>query len=328
MANYKEAGVDIAASENMIDDVKKSIKETHNSNVLSDIGLFGGFYKADFSNYKKPILVSSVDGVGTKLMVATKAGIYSTVGHDLVNHCVNDILCCGAKPLFFLDYFATGKLDPKNGANVIKGFVEGCKENDCALIGGETAEMPGLYKENDFDLSGTIVGIVDEDKSINGSQIEKGNVMIGLKSSGLHTNGYSLARHVLFQDFEIDHHFEERGTTLASELLAIHKSYLNEVYPLVDEGLLTGISHITGGGIEGNTKRILKDGLEMNIDWNSWEKPFIFQLISAVGDIEEEEMRKVFNIGVGMILITKKENADKVLEATKVHNSFVMGEIT
>lgn len=327
MASYKDAGVDISAAEQMIDNAKSSIKETHNSNVLADIGLFGGFYKADFSEYKKPILVSSVDGVGTKIMVAIKADIYSTVGHDLVNHCVNDILCCGAKPLFFLDYFATGKLDPKNGADIIRGFAAGCKENDCALIGGETAEMPGLYRDNDFDLSGTIVGIVDEEKSLNGSKISKGDVMIGLTSSGLHTNGYSLARHVLFNEFEIDHHFEERGTTLASELLSIHKSYLKEVHPLVESGLLTGISHITGGGIEGNTKRILSKDLSMNIDWKSWEIPFIFQLISAVGDVEEAEMRKVFNLGVGMILTCKKEKADEVLAATKVHNSFVMGEI-
>jgi phosphoribosylformylglycinamidine cyclo-ligase len=327
MSSYKEAGVDISAAEQMLADVKSNIKDTHNENVLSDIGLFGGFYKADFSQYKKPILVSSVDGVGTKLMLAVKSGIYSTVGQDLVNHCVNDILCCGAKPLFFLDYFATGKLDPKNGADVIKGFATACKENDCALIGGETAEMPGLYAENDFDLSGSIVGIVDEDKSINGKNIQKGDVMIGLESSGLHTNGYSLARHVLLPEFELDHHFEERGTTLASELMAIHRSYLHEVHPLVQDELLTGISHITGGGIEGNTSRILSDNLKMNIDWDSWDKPFIFQLIQAVGDVEESEMRQVFNNGVGMILIAKKENADKVIEATKKHNPWVMGEI-
>lgn len=327
MSSYKDAGVDISASESMLDSVKANIKSTHNDKVLSDIGLFGGFYKADFSDYKRPILVSSVDGVGTKIMVAIKAGVYGTVGQDLVNHCVNDILCCGAKPLFFLDYYATGKLDEKVGADIIRGFAEACKQNDCALIGGETAEMPGLYKDDDFDLSGSIVGIVEEDKSLNGSKISKGDIMIGLSSSGLHTNGYSLARHVLFKEFEINHHFEDRGTTVASELLAIHKSYLKEVHPLVESDLLTGISHITGGGIEGNTSRIVKSDLEMKIDWNSWEVPFIFQLIQAVGDVNEAEMRKVFNLGVGMILIAKKENADKVLEATKSHNSFVMGEI-
>ncbi|MDC1067564.1 phosphoribosylformylglycinamidine cyclo-ligase [Candidatus Kapabacteria bacterium] len=327
MASYKDAGVDISASEQMLDSVKGSIKETHNKNVLSDIGLFGGFYKADFKDYEKPILVSSVDGVGTKIMVAVKSGIYSTVGQDLVNHCVNDILCCGAKPLFFLDYYATGKLDSKNGADIIRGFATACKENNCALIGGETAEMPGLYQKDDFDLSGSIVGIVDENKSINGSRISKGDIMIGLQSSGLHTNGYSLARHVLFNNFEIDHHFEERGTTLASELLAIHKSYLQEVHPLVLSEHLTGISHITGGGIEGNTNRILSGDLKMKIDWDSWERPFIFQLIQAVGDVEESEMRHVFNLGVGMILIAKKENVDLILENTKIHNPFVMGEI-
>jgi phosphoribosylformylglycinamidine cyclo-ligase len=326
MSTYSEAGVNIEAGDQMIDSVKSSIKTTHNSNVLSDIGLFGGFYKADFSSYKKPILVSSVDGVGTKLLVAIKAGIYNTVGEDLVNHCVNDILCCGAKPLFFLDYYATGKLVAEKGAGVIKGFVNGCKLNDCALIGGETAEMPGMYAEDDFDLSGTIVGIVDEDKSLNGSKINSGDAMIGLSSSGLHTNGYSLARKVLFANYEIDEHFEETGSTLAGELLAIHKSYLAEVHPLAEEGLLTGISHITGGGIEGNTSRILH-GKEMNIDWSSWERPFIFKLIQETGKIEEAEMRHVFNLGIGMILISKKENVDTILERTKKHNPIIMGEI-
>ena len=324
---YKAAGVDIDAGEKMVDMIKPYVKKTHNDKVLSGLGLFGGFYEADFTGYEKPVLVSSVDGVGTKLKIASEAGIYGTIGQCLVNHCTNDILCCGAKPLFFLDYFATGKLDPEMGAEVVKGFATACYENDCALIGGETAEMPGIYADGDFDVSGTIVGIVDKSKAITGDKVEKGNILIGLESTGLQTNGYSLARKVLLNTYSINHHFNDRGTTLASELLSIHKSYLKEVHPLAEKGLLTGISHITGGGIVGNTSRVVRSPLSLNIDWNSWEVPFIFKLIQETGKISDEEMRRVFNLGIGMILIADKSNVDEVMSACSASNPKIIGSV-
>ncbi len=324
---YKDAGVDISAGEELVDAIKPLVKSTHNKNVLSNIGLFGGFYEADFSEYKRPILVSSVDGVGTKLKVAYATARHDTVGQCLVNHCVGDILCCGAKPLFFLDYFATGKLEQNVGVEVIKGFAKACIENDCALIGGETAEMPSIYKDGEYDLGGTIVGIVDKDKSIDGSKIEVGDVMIGLRSSGLHTNGYSLARHVLFQKHDPNDFIEEFGKTLGEELLSVHISYLNEVHPLAQNGLLNGISHITGGGIVGNTKRILADGFSMDIDWNAWDSLPIFDMIQKEGAIEESEMRHVFNLGIGMILIVNPENVDEVKRQTAIYSPVEMGKI-
>lgn len=324
---YKAAGVDIDAGEKMVEMIKPYVKKTHNNKVLSGLGLFGGFYEADFAGYERPVLVSSVDGVGTKLKIAAEAGIYGTIGQCLVNHCTNDILCCGAKPLFFLDYFATGKLDPDMGAEVVKGFATACYENDCALIGGETAEMPGIYADGDFDVSGTIVGVVDKAKAITGDKVEKGNILIGLKSSGLQTNGYSLARKVLLSAYSLNHHFEDRGTTLASELLSIHKSYLKEVHPLADKGLLNGISHITGGGIIGNTSRVVRNPLSLKIDWNSWEIPFIFNLIQETGKISDEEMRKVFNLGIGMILIVDKKYVDEVMKACSGSNPKIIGSV-
>ena len=324
---YKDAGVDIQAGEELVDAIKPLVKSTHNKNVLSNIGLFGGFYEADFSQYKRPVLVSSVDGVGTKLKVAYATGKHDTVGQCLVNHCTDDILCCGAKPLFFLDYFATGKLEHNVGLEVIKGFAKACRENDCALIGGETAEMPSIYKDGEYDLGGTIVGIVDKDKSIDGSKIEPGDVMIGLKSSGLHTNGYSLARHVLFQKHNPNDYIEEFSKTLGEELLSVHISYLKEVHPMAESGLLNGISHITGGGIVGNTSRIMPKNLNLKIDWSSWETLPIFDMIRRVGNIAQEEMRKAFNLGIGMILIVNPENVDEVKRRTSKYSPVEMGQI-
>jgi phosphoribosylformylglycinamidine cyclo-ligase len=324
---YKDAGVDIQAGEELVDAIKPLVKSTHNKNVLSNIGLFGGFYEADFSEYKRPVLVSSVDGVGTKLKVAYATGKHDTVGQCLVNHCTDDILCCGAKPLFFLDYFATGKLEQSVGVEVIKGFATACRENDCALIGGETAEMPSIYKDGEYDLGGTIVGIVDKDKVIDGSKIEAGDVMIGLRSSGLHTNGYSLARHVLFQKHNPNDYIEEFDKTLGEELLSVHISYLNEVHPMAEEGLLNGISHITGGGIVGNTSRIMPKDLEMKIDWNSWDVLPIFDMIRREGNVAEVEMRKAFNLGIGMILIVNPKNVGEVKRRTEKYSPVEMGNI-
>ena len=325
--DYKTAGVDIEAGEETVNRIKPLVRSTFNKNVLTDIGLFGGFYEAKFPGIENPVLVASTDGVGTKLIIAFMADKHDTVGQCLVNHCVNDILCSGARPLFFLDYFATGKLNPIVAEQVISGFAVACRENGCALIGGETAEMPSIYKESEYDMSGTIVGVVDKNKIIDGKKIVPGNVMIGLKSTGLQTNGYSLARKVLFPKYKHDTYFEELGSTLSEALLAVHGSFLHQVTPLLDNELLNGISHITGGGMIGNTKRILHEGVKLNVDWNSWEIPPIFKLIQNEGKISDEEMRHVFNLGVGMVLVTDKNNVDRVLEMTKSCGSMIIGDI-
>jgi phosphoribosylformylglycinamidine cyclo-ligase len=325
--SYKDSGVDIAAGEETVDRIKPLVKSTHNSKVLSNIGLFGGFYDASFPEYEHPILVASTDGVGTKLKVAYAANKHNSIGQCLVNHCVNDILCCGAKPLFFLDYFATGKLKPDVAVKVIEGFVTACKENGTALIGGETAEMPSMYQEGEYDISGTIVGVVDKKNIVNGNNIKKSDVIIGLKSTGLHTNGYSLARAVLFAKFNVDEYLDHLGETLGEALLKVHKSYLGKVLPLVEEGVLSGISHITGGGLIGNTNRIMPEGTTLNIDWQSWERLPIFDLIQDTGKISDDEMRAAFNLGIGMVLITDKNNADKVFNSVLDYSPVYIGEV-
>ena len=324
---YKSAGVDIEAGEKTVDSIKPYIKQTMNKNVLSEVGLFGGFYDASFPEYEHPVLVSSTDGVGTKLKVAFMVDKHDTVGQCLVNHCTNDILAGGATPLFFLDYFATGKLIPDVATNVIKGFAIACKENNCVLIGGETAEMPGFYNDNEYDMSGTIVGVVEKKNIINGSNIQKGDVLIGLKSSGLHTNGYSLARKVLFPKYDVNDKPEGMNETIGEALLHVHRSYLNNVKPLIEKQLLTGISHITGGGIIGNTSRIMPKDCELDIDWNSWENLPIFELIQKTGNIRDEEMRKAFNLGIGMILITRPENVDTIISACQTDNPLIIGKV-
>lgn len=324
---YKKAGVDIDAGDETIRRIKGLVRSTFNERVLSDLGLFGGFFDAKFSEYNHPVLVSSTDGVGTKLKIAFLMNKHDTVGQCLVNHCVNDILTSGAKPLFFLDYFATGKLYPEVAFQVVSGFVEACRNNECVLIGGETAEMPSFYSDSEYDISGTIVGIVEKDKIINGKKIQRGDVLIGLKSNGLHTNGYSLARAVLLEKFSLDDYFPELNSTLGEELLRVHKSYLKVATPLLQEGIIDGVSHITGGGIIGNSIRILPEGLGLKIDWNAWEIPFIFELIQREGNISDDEMRRVFNLGIGLVLFTKPEFADKVVEKLKGEEYFFIGEV-
>jgi phosphoribosylformylglycinamidine cyclo-ligase len=324
---YKSAGVDIEAGDETVRRVKPLVRSTFNDKVLTDIGLFGGFYDGKFEDYDHPILVSSTDGVGTKLKLAFMTDKHDTVGNCLVNHCVDDILSCGAEPLFFLDYFATGKLSPDVAENVIKGFVNGCLENGCALIGGETAEMPSIYGEGEYDISGTIVGVVEKSKIVNGSDIRNGDVLIGLPSSGLHTNGYSLARAALLEKFRHDEYIDELGATVGEALLWIHRSYLKIVRPLLRQDLIKGISHVTGGGIVGNTIRIIPESLGLEIDWNAWQQPYIFRLIQESGDIADEEMRHVFNLGIGMILVVSPENADRVIELCREENPRVIGEI-
>ncbi len=324
---YKDSGVDISTADNLIKRLKPQIRQTFNSNVLSDIGLFGGFYEAHFEDIKEPVLVSSVDGVGTKLKIAFLMNKHDTIGQCLVNHCVNDILTCGAKPLFFLDYFATGKLDENNAEAVLTGFIKACSENDCALIGGETAEMPSMYANNEYDISGTIVGVVEKEKILDGSNISAGDCLIGLKSNGLHTNGYSLARKVLLEKFSINDYIQELGCTIGESLLAIHTSYLRVVYPIINKNLLTGIAHITGGGIIGNTKRLLRNSLDLKIDWEAWEWLPIFRLIQSAGNISDDEMRKVFNLGIGMILIARPNNVNSLMNLCKQFEPVIMGAV-
>lgn len=325
--DYKSAGVDIRAGEETVDRIKPLIKRTLTKNVLSDIGLFGGFYDAKFPEFEHPVLVASTDGVGTKLKIAVLADKHNTVGHCLVNHCTNDILTSGARPLFFLDYFATGKLNPEVAASVIEGFTDGCLENGCALIGGETAEMPSMYSEGEYDVSGTIVGVVEKNKIIDGTKISEDDVLIGLPSNGLHTNGYSLARKVLLRQYSVSELVPELGITLADELLKVHRSYLKTISPLLDKNLLRGISHITGGGIIGNTKRILRPGLKLDIDWKSWEIPQIFHLIQKIGGISDEEMREVFNMGIGLILVVHPNNLDAALNELAKSEPIIIGNV-
>ncbi len=302
---YKDSGVDIEAGEAMVESIKEVVKETHSDAVLSNIGGFGGFFRPDLSGYQDPVFVSSVDGVGTKLILAFKTGVYDTVGQDLVNHCVNDIAVCGADPLFFLDYFSTGKLKQEVGYEVVKGFARACKENGVALIGGETAEMPDIYSEGEFDLAGTIVGMVDRDKVIDGRNIERGDLLLGFPSTGLHTNGYSLARKVLFSEYEVGDQVEELGTTVGEAMLAVHKSYLPLIRKLRGLKGVHGFSHITGGGILGNTKRILPGDkeLKLEIDWDAWQRPPIFNLIQELGNVPEDDMWATFNLGIGLIAV-------------------------
>ncbi len=311
-STYKAAGVDIEAGDETVKRIKGFAKSTFNKNVLSDIGLFGAFYQPDLKGFNEPVLVSSVDGVGTKLKIAFAADRHDTVGQDLVNHCVNDISVCGAKPLYFLDYLAFGKLVPDKAAKIIEGFSIACKENECALIGGETAEMPGLYSEDEYDMSGTIVGIVDKSRIVDGSHIKKGDILIGFPSNGLHTNGYSLARKVLLPKFKIGSRIDDLGSSLGDELLRIHKSYLKLITYLNDNMHIKGFSHITGGGIVGNTKRIIPDGLRLNIEWDKWELPAIFRLIQQTGKISFEEMRNVFNLGIGLIAVVAPDDENKI----------------
>ncbi|MBK7257920.1 MAG: phosphoribosylformylglycinamidine cyclo-ligase [Ignavibacteriae bacterium] len=326
---YAQAGVSIAAGDAFVHRIKKDVRSTFTPRVLADIGAFGSFFDARFPGYKSPVLVSSVDGVGTKLLVARMAKKYDTVGQDLVNHCVNDILVCGAVPLYFLDYYATGRLDVRSAADVISGFAKACRENGCALVGGETAEMPGMYADEDFDLAGMIVGVVDKPKIVDGRKIRKGDVLIGLPSTGLHTNGYSLARAVLLKQYSVEERIPDLGTTLGKALLAVHRSYLSAVKPLLGKPALRGMSHITGGGIVGNTMRVVPKGLTLNIDWEAWKRPAIYGLIQRLGDVPEEDMRKTFNLGIGLILIVAKGEAGKVMRSLQKRGEkpLVMGEV-
>ena len=325
---YRDAGVDIDAQDEALRKVRTIVRDTYGPDVVSDIGLFGGLFRARFDGMTAPILVSSADGVGTKLRVAQEMKIHDTVGYDLVCHCVNDILVQGARPLFFLDYFATGKLHPDTMVDVIRGMARGCKENGLALIGGETAEMPGFYRPGEYDVAGFIIGIVDEPQLIDGKKIREGDIILGLPSAGLHTNGYSLARKILFEQEGMDAQsiVPEIGGKVGEVLLAPHLSYLRPILPLVEAGAIHGMAHITGGGLTDNLPRILPENCDAAIKLGSWEIPPVFRYLQAKGNIDPQEMLRVFNMGVGMALIIAPDMVERVvrrLEAVRQKFYFI-----
>jgi phosphoribosylformylglycinamidine cyclo-ligase len=313
VTSYRDSGVDIDAQDEALREVRRIARDTYTPGVLSDIGSFGGLFRGTFEGIEKPILVSSTDGVGTKLRVAQAMKIHDTVGYDLVSHCVNDILVQGARPLFFLDYYATGKLRPPVMTDVIRGMARACKENGCALIGGETAEMPGFYGDDDYDVAGFILGVVDAKNLIDGKAVREGDVLIGLPSVGLHTNGYSLARKVLFEKLGYDHQSIIPNIGKAGEaLLAPHISYLKPLLPLVEERAIHAMAHITGGGLTDNVPRVLPSSLDAHIKLGSWPVLPLFQLIYEKGGVASDEMLRVFNMGIGMVLMIGREDVERV----------------
>ena len=329
MTTYKEAGVDIEAADKAVENIKGFVKKTFNSNVLTNLGSFGACYKFPKNDYESPILVSSADGVGTKLKIAFLSKNHKTIGQCLINHCVNDILVMGAKPLFFLDYYATGKLENDVFEEVVSGLSKACVENNCALIGGETAEMPGFYGEDEYDLCGTIIGVVDEKNLLSKRKVENEDILIGLPSTGLHTNGYSLARKVLLEKYDINEYIPSIDSKLSESLLAVHKSYLPVMEGILTEDWLVGLSHITGGGLIGNTKRIIDKNQTLDIDWNKWEWPSIFKLIQDSGNVPTDDMQNSFNLGIGMVMIVKKshiEDAKKYLQS-KNQEYHIIGKV-
>ncbi len=324
---YRDSGVDIDKANEATRAIARLAKGTWGPEVLSEIGHFGGLFAVPKS-YRDPVLVSSMDGVGTKIMVARAAGKYDTVGQDLVNHCVNDILVQGARPLFFLDYIAAGKLEPAMVASVVAGLAHACKENGCALIGGETAEMPGLYQHGDFDLAGTIVGVVERDRVIDGSSIVAGDLGFALPANGLHTNGYSLARRVVEEaGLAIDARVDEFGATVAEELLRVHRSYLASVAEIAAKVRIKGLAHITGGGILENFPRILPDGTGARIHKGSWPVLPVFDYLAKKGDVIEGEMYRVFNMGVGMLVVVSAKDGASVPERVAGLTVYSVGEI-
>jgi phosphoribosylformylglycinamidine cyclo-ligase len=309
--SYSDAGVDIDAATRATDRIKELARTTFNQRTLSDIGSFGGMFDGAFPDISQPVLVASADGVGTKLKIAFATGVHNTVGRDLVNHCVNDILVQGARPLFFLDYVATGKLSPEVVASVVEGVATGCRENGCVLLGGETAEMPGFYSEGEYDIAGFIVGVADRPKIIDGKAIVPGDVVLGLPSLGLHTNGYSLARKLFFEvaGYEPQTHLPELGMTAGEALLQPHVSYLRSLEVLIDRGVIKGLAHITGGGLTDNIPRILPEGTAVKIEPGSWPVLPIFELFRRLGNVSDSEMFRTFNMGIGMVIVCSPANA-------------------
>lgn len=311
MTTYKDAGVDIDAGDDAVDRIKPLVRTTFTPGVLTDIGSFGSFFELDVGAYDRPVLVSSIDGVGTKLKVAVRAGRYDTVGQDLVNHCVNDIAVSGAQPLYFLDYYGTGSLNPNVAEEVMRGFTTACRENRCALVGGEIAEMPDVYGDDDFDLVGTVVGVVEKDHVLNADRVCPGDVLVGLPSTGLHTNGYTLARTVLFDAFAADDRPDELGgETVAEALLRVHRSYLDVIQALAQAEHVHACAHITGGGLPGNLKRIMPEDCVADVDYDAWDRPALFSLIQETGDVPEGDMRRTFNVGIGLVAAVPPNRVD------------------
>ena len=313
--SYADAGVSIDNANRAVERIREFAKSTFNERTLTDIGSFGGMFSAAFPEMSEPILVASADGVGTKLKVAFETGVHDTVGGDLVNHCVNDILVQGARPLFFLDYFATGKLNPEITASVVEGMAAACRENKCVLLGGETAEMPSMYADGEYDLAGFIVGVVDRPKVIDGKTIGPGDVVLGLPARGLQTNGYSLARKLFFEigGYHADDEIAELGMTVGRALLEPHESFLPQLGPLLDSGKLKGLAHITGGGFLENIPRILPDGVGVSIDRGSWQIPPIFGLMQRLGNVSDNEMFRTFNMGIGMVAVCSPDGEADLL---------------
>ncbi|RKU31673.1 phosphoribosylformylglycinamidine cyclo-ligase [Candidatus Poribacteria bacterium] len=326
---YADAGVSFDAESKAMHRISGHIKSTYREEVISGLGSFGGLFA--LGSYNEPILVSSTDSVGTKLMVAFQAEKHDTVGIDIVTHCGNDIVVQGATPLFFLDYIGIGKMDPDVIEQIIIGLTKGCQEIGCALISGETAELPGLYTPGEYDLVGTIVGVVEKEDLITGSNIEPGDKLIGLKSSGLHTNGYSLARRILFDrcNYTVDTYLPDLDSTIGEELLIPHKSYVESIQLLRQKCEIKGIAHITGGGLPGNVNRILPEGCRASIEKDSWDIPAIFSILQREGNVEEYEMFRVFNMGIGMVIVISRDTVNIALDYLKDldESTIQLGEI-
>jgi phosphoribosylformylglycinamidine cyclo-ligase len=330
--DYKASGVDIDAGNETVRRIRGLARSTFTPGVLSEIGSFGGLFRLDPGRFRDPVLVSSADGVGTKLKVAFMAGRHDTVGIDLVNHCVNDILVQGAEPLFFLDYLATGRLSADVAEAIVGGMAAACRDNNCALLGGETAEMPGFYADGEYDLAGFIVGVVEKERIVNGRAIAAGDVLVGVPSSGLHTNGYSLARQIAFERLRlhVDSHVAELGRTVGEAFLEPHRSYLGMVRPMLDYGSIKGMAHITGGGITDNLPRVLPHGTAAVVDRSAWEMPPLFRWLQSAGNIPAEDMMRTFNVGIGLILVVARERAEQTAEelaARGGRDARVIGEI-
>ena len=312
---YRDAGVDLDAADRAKAGLKDLVASTRDANTLSELGSFGGLYAVP-AGVADPVLAASADGVGTKLKVAFRAGRHDTVGQDLVNHCVNDILVQGARPLFFLDYLACGEIEDGVVNAVVRGVARGCKENGCALLGGETAQMPGFYAEGEYDLAGFVVGITPRSQLLDGSRVRAGDILVGLASTGLHTNGFSLAREIVFNRLGLDvtDPMPDMDGSVGDVLLEVHRSYLRSLLPLVEQGRIRALAHITGGGIPGNLPRVLPDGLGAVVKRSSWRVPTVFRVLAESGDVSTSEMDRVFNMGVGMVAVVAPTDADSVVE--------------
>lgn len=326
--SYRDAGVDIEAGNEAVERMKPLVKRTLRPEVIGGLGGFGGLFQLDLKKYPEPVLVSGTDGVGTKLRLAFQLNRHDTIGIDAVAMCVNDVLVQGAEPLFFLDYLAVGKADPERIASIVKGVAAGCEQAGCALIGGETAEMPGFYPEDEYDIAGFTVGAVNRDRIIDGSKISSGDVLLGLPSSGFHSNGFSLVRKV-FSPYPMDTIFPELGEPLGEVLLRPTKIYVKIVLPLLDDGKILGMAHITGGGLTENIPRILPEGLGVRLKRGAWPIPPVFSLLQRLGEVEESEMYRTFNMGIGFVLIVSEKDADLVSQRLRAQGEdcFVIGQV-